>query len=171
MAGGSSVGQLQGSMKASFGQRALNYFKGTTQTFTNIAVAPGVFNKNLKMFMAADDNEEFGADHESQKKLPSGLNEKRMKHQLFVTSLYNKVIMLHLCPHTGEIFIHELEPNVTFKYNQSISIPRGDVLHQMQVIDNLIVVHNLDQKSTNMFDIKLAEYSQPICVDNLDVDT
>lgn len=119
MVGGSSVGQLQGSVKASFGQRALNYFKGTTQTFTNISVAPGVFNKNLKMFMPAndDDNEEYAAEHDAQKKLPRGLNEKRMKHQLFVTSLYNKVILLHLCPHTGEIFIHELDPNVTFKYN------------------------------------------------------
>lgn len=53
-------------------------------------------------------------------------------------------MLLHLCPNTGEIFIHELDPNVTFKYNQSIVIPRGDVLHQMQVVDNLIVVHNID---------------------------
>lgn len=29
----------------------------------------------------------------------------------------------------------------------------------------------MDQKSTNMYDIKLAEYAQPICVDNLDIDT
>ncbi len=41
----------------------------------------------------------------------------------------------------------------------------------MQVIDNLIVVHNIDQKSTNIYDIKLAEYNLPICQDNLDVDT
>jgi len=41
----------------------------------------------------------------------------------------------------------------------------------MQVSDNLIVVHNIDEKSTNYYDIKLAEYSQPVCVDNLDVDT
>jgi len=41
----------------------------------------------------------------------------------------------------------------------------------MQVIDNLIVVHNFNEKSTNMYDIKLAEYTIPICVDNLDVDT
>ena len=41
----------------------------------------------------------------------------------------------------------------------------------MQVIDNLIVVHNFNEKSTNMYDIKLAEYTSPICVDNLDIDT
>jgi hypothetical protein len=32
-------------------------------------------------------------------------------------------------------------------------------------------VHNIDQKSTNFYDIKLAEYNQPVCVDNLDVET
>lgn len=68
MVGGSSVNKLQGEVKASFGQRALNYFKGTTQTFTNIQVAPGVFNKNLKMFMSVkgDDaeNEEYAGDQE-----------------------------------------------------------------------------------------------------------
>lgn len=67
--------------------------------------------------------------------------------------------MLHLCPNTGEIYIHELDPNNSFKYSQSISISKGDSLYQMQVVDNLIVVHNLDQKSTNLYDVKLAEYN------------
>lgn len=40
----------------------------------------------------------------------------------------------------------------------------------MQVVDNLLVVHNIDQKSTNFYDVKLAEYNQPVCADNLDVD-
>tara|TARA_B110000285_G_C15071700_1_gene588342 strand:+ start:256 stop:426 length:171 start_codon:yes stop_codon:yes gene_type:complete len=39
------------------------------------------------------------------------------------------------------------------------------------VVDNLIVIHNVDEKSSNFYDIKLAEYAQPICVDNLDIDT
>lgn len=78
--------------------------------------------------------------------------------------------MMHLCPITGEIFLHELDPNQNFKYQQSIRINGAD-LYAMQVIDNLIVVHNIDQKSSNCYDIKLAEYSQPICVDNLEIDT
>lgn len=45
------------------------------------------------------------------------------------------------------------------------------MLHQIQVVDNLIVVHNMDEKSTNLYDIKLAEYALPVLVDNLDVDT
>ena len=32
-------------------------------------------------------------------------------------------------------------------------------------------MHNLDQKSTNAYDIKQAEYNLPVCVDNLDIDT
>jgi len=64
-----------------------------------------------------------------------------------------------------------LEPQAQFKYTQSISIPRGEILHSLQVVDNLIVVHNLDDKSSNYYDVKLAEYAQPICVDNIDVDT
>lgn len=79
--------------------------------------------------------------------------------------------MFHLSPQTGEIFIHELEPSLNMKYNLSIQLQKGDVLHQMQVVDNLLVVHNIDQKSTNFYDVKLAEYNQPICAENLDVDT
>ena len=51
------------------------------------------------------------------KKLPRGLNDKRNKHQIFITSLYNKAVMLHLSPQTGEIFIHELDPSMIFKYS------------------------------------------------------
>ena len=63
----------------------MNYFKGTTQTFTNIQVAPGVFNKNLKMFMEpAEDEEQQTATEEmggsEQRKLPRGLNDKAGKH-------------------------------------------------------------------------------------------
>ena len=41
----------------------------------------------------------------------------------------------------------------------------------MQIVDNLLVVHNIDQKSSLIYDIKLAEYSLPICVENLDLET
>jgi hypothetical protein len=47
--GGASISQISQS-KTSFSQRALSYLRGTTETFTNIQVAPGTFNKNLKMF-------------------------------------------------------------------------------------------------------------------------
>ena len=86
------------SNKASFSQRAMNYFKGTTQTFTNILVAPGVYNKNLKMFMQKNDEEEGFADDKKYKGLPTGLNDRVNKHQLSVVSVYNKTVLLHLSP-------------------------------------------------------------------------
>mmetsp|Transcript_3743 Transcript_3743/g.6382 ORF Transcript_3743/g.6382 Transcript_3743/m.6382 type:complete len:89 (+) Transcript_3743:699-965(+) len=80
--GGSSAAVMQSQIKASFGQRALNYFKGTTQTFTNIQVQPGVFNKNLKMFYRAsdaDNNEEEEGNSEpntaeAHQEFPQSLN-------------------------------------------------------------------------------------------------
>jgi hypothetical protein len=81
------------------------------------------------------------------------------------------MILLHFSPQTSEIYIHELDPQMTFKYSQSIVLPKGDITFQMQVVDNLIVVHNFADKSSHLYDIKLAEYTIPICVDNLDIDT
>ena len=80
-------------------------------------------------------------------------------------------MLFHLSPITNEIYIHELDPSTSFKYSQSIQLSKDNALYQMQIVDNLLAVHNLDQKSSLLFDIKLAEYSIPICVENLDVDT
>lgn len=171
IAGGTSLSASTTNSKTSFSQRAMNYFKGTTQTFTNIQVAPGVYNKNLKMFTSRPDEDEgFISEDKKNKGMPSGLNDKVNKHQLMVCSVYNKTVMLHLSPQTGEIFIYELDPNMTFKYSQSIQIQRGSCVHQLQIFDNLLAVHNFDQKSTNLYDIKLAEYNLPVCADNLDID-
>ena len=172
MAGGNTFHSSQAKASTSLSKSVLNYFKGTTSNFTNIRVAQSVQNKNLKSFMykEGDPIEDAHSDY-PYSKLPTGLNEKRGKHQLFITTLYNKIIMLHLCPTTGEVYIHELDPQMCFKYSNSISLAKGDVLHQIQVVDNLIVIHNVDQKSTNLYDVKLAEYYLPLCVDNLDVDT
>ena len=69
----------------------------------------------------------FG-DESGTKGLPKGLNEKKGKHQLIISSIYNKAIMLHLSPQTGEVQIHELDPQMTFKYSQSIILP-NNALH------------------------------------------
>ena len=52
----------------------------------------------------------------------------RGKHQLLLTSINNKVIMLHFCPATGDIFIHELDPNANFRYTQPIKVPATDLI-------------------------------------------
>lgn len=75
----------------------MNYFKGHEKTFTNIQVAPAVNNKNLKMFMQR--SEEDGDEASLRQGIQSlNLNDKRNKHQLFLASLYNKIILLHLSP-------------------------------------------------------------------------
>jgi len=43
--------------KSTFSKSVYNYFKGSTQTFTNIQVAPSVQNKNLKMFVQREEDE------------------------------------------------------------------------------------------------------------------
>ena len=46
-----------------------------------------------------DQQDDAGIDDPSKApRLPRGLNDRRNKHQIFVTSLYNKAIMLHLSP-------------------------------------------------------------------------
>jgi hypothetical protein len=35
-------------------------------------------------------------------------------------------------------------------------------LYQMQVVDNLLVLHNLDERTTQIYDLKLADYSSSV---------
>jgi hypothetical protein len=39
---------------------------------------------------------------------------------------------------------------------------------KLQVIDNLLVVHNINQKSSQMYDFKIQDYTSPLTRDNLD---
>ena len=41
----------------------------------------------------------------------------------------------------------------------------------MQIIDNALVVHNLDEKASQMFDFKIADYASPLIGPHLEVDT
>jgi len=41
----------------------------------------------------------------------------------------------------------------------------------MQVIDNLLVVHNLDNKDSQIYDFKIQDYSRPLIQNHLNVDT
>ena len=40
----------------------------------------------------------------------------------------------------------------------------------MQIIDGMVLVHNLDSKTSLAYDLKLIEYNQPILPENLQVD-
>ena len=64
-----------------------------------------------------------------------------------MTSLYNKVVLLHANPFLGQIFVFELDPEFIYKYQNQVLYPASSLI-QMQIIDNLLVVHNLDEKAT-----------------------
>lgn len=40
----------------------------------------------------------------------------------------------------------------------------------MQIIDNMLVVHNLDDKSSQIYDFKIADYASPLIAANLETD-
>ena len=44
-------------------------------------------------------------------------------------------------------------------------------LIRMQIIDNALIVHNLDDKSSQMYDIKIADYASPLIASNLEIDS
>lgn len=41
----------------------------------------------------------------------------------------------------------------------------------MQIIDNALVVHNMDEKSSQIYDFKIADYASPLINSNLEVDS
>ena len=42
---------------------------------------------------------------------------------------------------------------------------------QMQLVDSMLVLHNIDDKSSQVYDIKLSDYQSPLIQENLDLDT
>jgi hypothetical protein len=70
-----------------------------------------------------------------------------MQHEVLLATIYNKVILLHANPTQGKIHIFELDPQFVYKYNNVITYsPKTQV--KLQVIDNLLVVHNINDKSS-----------------------
>ena len=68
-----------------------------------------------------------------------------------VTCLCNKVIMLHSNPFLGRIFVYELDPSLIYRFQgQVVFTPQ--TLIRIQIFDNTLVVHNLDDKSSQIYD-------------------
>lgn len=44
-------------------------------------------------------------------------------------------------------------------------------LIRMQIIDNALVLHNMDEKSSQIYDFKIADYASPLINSNLEVDS
>lgn len=84
--------------------------------------------------------------------------------------MYNKVVLLHLNPNIGKIYVYELDPTFIYRFQQQINVDQG-CLCQMQVVDNLLVVHNLDNKDSQIYDFKIQDYSRPLIQNNLNINT
>eukprot|EP00347_Sterkiella_histriomuscorum_P007368 403349210 len=145
--------------RASFSERAINYFKkgliGGSQKFT---IAPNMYNKNLKQLIQAGmqmqqqqhqqniNDQSINQDLQDTKNQISILN-KKCQHQLLLSQIYNKIMLVHLNPFTSQIQLYEIDP------------------------DSLLVLHNIDDKSSQVYDMKLNDYHVPLLNDNLEVNT
>jgi hypothetical protein len=85
-----------------------------------------------------------------------------------VSTVYNKVLFFHLNPASSLIHIYDLDPTFVYKTPNPIKIAPYQ-LTQMQIIDNLLVLHNLDERSTQIYDLKLGDYHDPILIDACEV--
>lgn len=87
--------------------------------------------------------------------------QRRQEHQIIVTTLCNKVVLIHANPFLGKIFIYSLDPAGEVKYPRQISYPVS-ALVRLQLLDGILVVHNLDEKASQMYDLRLSEFNQPL---------
>ena len=79
-------------------------------------------------------------------------------HQVLLANVYNKSIFFHLNPYSQQILIYELDPTFSYKNQHAITLPNS--LYQMQVIENMLVVHDLKNGgSSQMWDLKLPDYA------------
>lgn len=131
--------------KQSFTMRAVQYFKGQS---VKINLVKPIVNGNISAIARQRQNplspqliEEGNRDQNF------SLDQRRQEHQFLVTCLYNKVVLLHANPFIGQIFVYELDPEFVYKYQNQVNFPSYSLI-QMQIIDNLLVIHNLDEKSS-----------------------
>ena len=80
---------------------------------------------------------------------------KQNQHQALLTTVHSKLVFAHLNPFAGCVQVYDLEQDEV-RTGMTIKVDRG--LCQMQVCDNLLVIHNIDLKTTQIHDIKLDGY-------------
>ena len=68
-------------------------------------------------------------------------------HQVLLANVYNKVIFLHFNPQSSKVHIFELDPTFSYKNQHAITIPPTHLI-QMQIMDNLITIHDIDARTT-----------------------
>ena len=82
-------------------------------------------------------------------------------HQVMLTMIYNKLILLHLNPTAPQgplLHIYDLDPNYSYRIPTPVQLSQQITGHliQLQVVENLIVIHDLDAKSSQGYDLKIG---------------
>ena len=94
---------------------------------------------------------------------------RRSEHQILLTTLQNRVVLLHSNPFLGKVYIYELDPSNAYRYQQQISFAPGCLI-RLQIVDSMIALHNVDEKCSQLYDLKIADYALPLLRPNLEVD-
>ena len=89
-------------------------------------------NKNLKQVIPSElqspqlpqrTGAELGQEETTNSSEVDEATLRRQEHQVMVTCLCNKVIMLHSNPFLGRIFVHELDPSLIYRFQGQVTFP------------------------------------------------
>jgi len=82
------------------------------------------------------------------------------QEDVIISQIYGKLYCLHVNPPKKEIILYQLTREVVIK-RQTLSIPISGSM-SIQIIDNLLIVHNLDNKVVMIYDIKEPDLNFPV---------
>ena len=81
-------------------------------------------------------------------------------HQVMLAMLYNKLVLVHLNPSLQVPLLHlyELDPSYSYRIPTAVSLSPQSTGHliQLQIVENLIVAHDMDAKVTQAYDMKIG---------------
>ncbi|CDW82519.1 UNKNOWN [Stylonychia lemnae] len=172
---------LRASNRLSFTERAFGLFKKTELKFS---LAGNPYNQNLNHLVyknqllgqetqSAQSQDPNSSMMSSQTATSHG-GVRRQQHQILLTTMYHRVILMHYNPNTSQVQAYELDINQTFKNNGHIQIYQsslsGKDLIQMQTIDNLLVIHNMDTRATQIYDLKLEDWNIPLLSEDVKIE-
>ena len=82
--------------------------------------------------------------------------DKYTETQFYLETIYNSPYLICLCYENNKIYFHKLENLISLdsSINVIIDYPDHDRLSALQVIDNLVIVHNFLKKLITVIDIK-----------------
>ena len=133
---------------------------------SKFSVKNGLAFKNLRLVQKFEFPHELLIDNQAEE---AQARARRSEHQILLTTLQNRVVLLHANPFLGRVYIYELDPSNAYRYQQQISFAPGCLI-RLQICDSMIALHNIDEKCSQLYDLKIADYALPLLRPNLEVD-